>query len=859
MITEEGICMIPKYVSKVLDWPLPKTGKELKSFLGFCGYYRSFIPNYSTLTADLETLKMEDDLEWTDKAKLQFKNLKEAFKTAPVRGYPDYESKEPFIVDTDFSGIAQAGVLSQVQNGKERFLGGVAKKNNEAERNYPSYKGELAAIIFTLRRFEHILRAKKFIIRTDSGPLQYLKTCKKTSGIFARYHNYLSTFNFEVVHRPGKIHVTADALSRREGLNEEKISPKSKLEPRPYLDGAEDSIYATVPKQGERKSSCNPALSDPFPASQSSENRAMIETEGIGQRKQRSSTSLTEHNSPYRDAGNPSQMGSKPQNNRSRTNQVYYDEQMRDPDLIKIRNWVLQNVFPTDRKRLNRVQRMYLGFKQLLRICPQTKLLYIEIDGLKRFCVPKTMMAELFKKFHCESGHPGVHETVRRMKRHFYYPDMQAYCNLRIVNCIDCLAKFTSESGDRKAKPSHYTEEWLHFNQVVYIDLVGPLAPCRFRGKTVKYLLTMQDGFSRFLVATPVEDATAEVAARALLESWCFVYGCPLNIKSDNGTNFTSQIFANVLKSLNIKQSFTPVYNPKSNRVERAHQQLLRYVRTGENSVNWPSRILYAVFWLNSSLNQITGVSPFQALFGENAYLPIHYVVPKIPETMYKDFVSLISEKQDSMRKIHDFMVANQANYARILDQNCNPEKYRLSVGDTVYYFTTLNLEKGTKKLVSHWTGPYVILQILSDSVVRIRLQNPSTSRMRDRVITVNVSKVRRILPMDDKDDRYFFTAKAIPNERFDEGQLADALDQVQDDPLDSQIILDNSFDGTNNENDTFDEGNADIDIPLRENYPKQDEIIDANLTSNEDNETESPLVPRKAKMDALEKLRRSK
>lgn len=873
MITAEGISMIPKYVEKVLDWPLPKTGKDLKSFLGFCGYYRSFIPNYSTLTADLETLKMEDNPEWTDKAKMQFQSLKEAFKTAPVRGYPDYESPEPFIVDTDFSGIAQAGVLSQVQAGREKFLGCVAKKNNEAERNYPSYKGELAAIIFTLRRFEHILRAKKFIIRTDSGPLQYLKTCKKTSGIFARYHNYLSTFNFEVVHRPGKIHVTADALSRREGLNEEIIDKRKTLEPKSYLDGAEDSIYVSeeIPiKQGadnEKNMSSNlPNLCDPPHL------KTIGNCEGEEQREQRLGTSVKQPCAPYRDAGSVKRLGNGPKGNVSETHNVYLREQLNDPNILKVRSWVEQNVFPTDRKRLNRIQRMYLGFKQILRICPKSGLLYIELDNSKRVCVPDSMIPELFNKFHSESGHPGLHETVRRLKEHFYFPNMQTYCNLRIVNCIACLAKFTSEHGDRKAKPSHHTEEWLYFNQNVYIDLVGPLIPCRFRGKTVKFVLTIQDGFTRFLVATPVEDMSAEVAARALLESWCFVYGCPLNIKSDNGTNFTSSVFANVLKSLNIKQSFSPVYNPKSNRVERAHQTLMRYLRTGDNSINWPNKLQAAVFWLNSSTNRITGVSPFKALFGTDVLLPLSYIVPKIPDTVYKDFVTLINEKQDLMRKVHSYMVQNQAEYARVLDQNSDPEKYKFSIGDTIYYFTALCPEKGTKKLISHWTGPYLIHKIISDSVVVIKLQNAESQRMRDRLITVNVSRIRKITCMDNKNDKYFFSAKPVPNQKIDEGSLADAFDLKRDDALDGQIVFDNELEREEEKSEDQQAAGSEIrgtmeiepnlGIPDQSGSPNS-ELVDGNpeLSGSENPELDEdgkPKIPRKAKLRALERLRNS-
>ena len=48
-ISKGGDSMIPEYVQKIKDWPLAKTGKEVATFLGFAGYYRIFIPQYSAL------------------------------------------------------------------------------------------------------------------------------------------------------------------------------------------------------------------------------------------------------------------------------------------------------------------------------------------------------------------------------------------------------------------------------------------------------------------------------------------------------------------------------------------------------------------------------------------------------------------------------------------------------------------------------------------------------------------------------------------------------------------------------------------------------------------------------------------
>ena len=56
-ISKDGVEMIPDYVHKVTNWPVPMTGKEVATFLGFAGYYRSFIPQYSALTNRLNGIK----------------------------------------------------------------------------------------------------------------------------------------------------------------------------------------------------------------------------------------------------------------------------------------------------------------------------------------------------------------------------------------------------------------------------------------------------------------------------------------------------------------------------------------------------------------------------------------------------------------------------------------------------------------------------------------------------------------------------------------------------------------------------------------------------------------------------------
>ena len=50
-ISKGGVSMIPEYMQKIKDWPVLKSGKEVATFLGYAGYYHTFIPQYSVLTS----------------------------------------------------------------------------------------------------------------------------------------------------------------------------------------------------------------------------------------------------------------------------------------------------------------------------------------------------------------------------------------------------------------------------------------------------------------------------------------------------------------------------------------------------------------------------------------------------------------------------------------------------------------------------------------------------------------------------------------------------------------------------------------------------------------------------------------
>ena len=122
---------------------------------------------------------------------------------------------EPFILDTDASGVAIGAVLIQERDGLERPVAFYSRKLNGAERRYSTNKRELLAIVESVKNFRVYLLSRPFRIRTDHRSLAYLgKRELESGGAIARWITDLQEYSFKIEYRKGAENVPADALSR---------------------------------------------------------------------------------------------------------------------------------------------------------------------------------------------------------------------------------------------------------------------------------------------------------------------------------------------------------------------------------------------------------------------------------------------------------------------------------------------------------------------------------------------------------------------------------------------------------------------------------------------------------------------
>ena len=213
----------PSKLSAVANWIPPTMTKGVREFLGFTGYHRRFVPDYSTVAQALVHLLGKDcKFEWTTACQEAFEAL---LIKAPVLAFPQEDL--PYIVDTDASDYGISGVLSQNIEGTEYVIAYHSKSLNPAQQKYCTTKRELLAVVSTLDHLKGYVWGPHFSVRTDHAALLWLTNLKNIQGMLARWLAKLQQFNFDIEHRPGTQHGNADGLSRCPQCDRGSCAPTS--------------------------------------------------------------------------------------------------------------------------------------------------------------------------------------------------------------------------------------------------------------------------------------------------------------------------------------------------------------------------------------------------------------------------------------------------------------------------------------------------------------------------------------------------------------------------------------------------------------------------------------------------------
>ena len=199
IVSEKGVEADPGKIEVVQQWPVPRSEKNLRAFLGLVGYYRRFIEGFAKIAKPLHALlggarkseknKVKQPVhissqafaeKWDTECLRAFQRLKSCLITAPVLGYPDFS--KPFIVETDACSDGLGAVLSQDQEQGRVVVSYASCSLRPTERNmnnYSAMKLELLALKWAVtEKFRDYLLGSQCVCYTDNNPLCYIKTAK---------------------------------------------------------------------------------------------------------------------------------------------------------------------------------------------------------------------------------------------------------------------------------------------------------------------------------------------------------------------------------------------------------------------------------------------------------------------------------------------------------------------------------------------------------------------------------------------------------------------------------------------------------------------------------------------------------
>eukprot|EP00253_Pinus_taeda_P021045 PITA_21045 len=185
-ISSHGIKVDPSKIQIIVDLPIPKTQKEVRSFLGYASYYKRFIEHFSRMTLPLFKLLAKDaPFNWNDNCQQAFETLKVKLSTTPVLKGPNWDL--PFHIFTDAADTIVGASLGQKEQSCHYAIYFISKNLTPAELNYTVTEKEMLAVIHAVNKFQHYITGYEVFVHTDHSAIKHLMNKPVTSGRVTRW------------------------------------------------------------------------------------------------------------------------------------------------------------------------------------------------------------------------------------------------------------------------------------------------------------------------------------------------------------------------------------------------------------------------------------------------------------------------------------------------------------------------------------------------------------------------------------------------------------------------------------------------------------------------------------------------
>ena len=353
--------------------------------------------------------------------------------------------------------------------------------------------------------------------------------------------------------------------------------------------------------------------------------------------------------------------------------------------------------------------------------------------------VPKALRTLVINACHdlpASGGHLAFKGTFDKVRDRYWWPTMHTDVSTHVESCLSCQHRKTSHRQPKL--PTGHRPVSRPF-QLVAIDLVEYRSPSEGN----RFILSVIDHLTRFLILIPIKSKEAAVVVRHLVDRVFSVFGPPETLHSDQGREFENQLVKELQTVFGYKKTRTAAYRPQGNSVlERVHSTVHNMLAMYSNlaSDNWAELLSFVQFAHNTAYSKTLEETPHYLVFGRPPRLPVDNILG-VPATD-----SPQNALEYSRRTVHNLQLAYelarrnlQERADKQADANTKLSFPTFRPGDKVLLHRPYAETDGPNpKLISPWHGPYVVRAQVSPVIYRVSEQNKSAE------LTVHLGRMKQ-------------------------------------------------------------------------------------------------------------------
>ena len=362
-----------------------------------------------------------------------------------------------------------------------------------------------------------------------------------------------------------------------------------------------------------------------------------------------------------------------------------------------------------------------------------------------RYVVPFHLREQIIRAHHdcILAAHVNRDKTYHAVSNRYYWPGMYASIERWTNACLKCT-KFKrlppKQHGFLQPIQAHFPF------QTIAIDIIGPF---RRTKRNHKYVLVMIDLFTSWVEAAPLANIEAQEVCNAIFNSIIVRHGCPTQILSDQGTQFTADLFKAFCIKLGVKALRTTAWHPQTNgKCERFNRFLKNAIATliDEGQTNWDQMLEPCLFAHRTTVNMKLQETPFYLLYGREVILPNDLVFSESLKKNSRDILSddRLEYKVELARRLRfayeklftnkEILAAKTKGY-----YDKSHRKVIFKPDDLVMIYWPTPKKGLSKKFLSTWRGPYSVVSKLGEVTYRVKLAHET--------MPVHVQRLRKYIP----------------------------------------------------------------------------------------------------------------